>query len=351
MTKTYTLQELAEFVDGEVIGDGSVVIHGLNGFGLAGPGEITFVLTQKNLAGEEVCRASGCIVPPGLADQFAIPVITVDRPDIAAARIHQLLLEAEFVAAGVHPSAVIGSNCVLSDVITIGANAVIGDRVRIGQRVTIGPGAVIDNNVTIGDDSIIHANVTIAADTVIGNRVTLHHNAVIGSDGFGFVTDAMGNHVTKPQVGTVRIDDDVQIGACSCVDRAAFGTTWIKAGARIDNQVQVAHNVVIGENAVLVAQTGIAGSSTLGRSVVLGAKAGVNGHIHLGDGVMVAAMSGVHNNQPPGALIGGTPAIEVKKWGRASAAFSRLPEILKEVRRLRREVDRLTALLDQTDKH
>jgi UDP-3-O-[3-hydroxymyristoyl] glucosamine N-acyltransferase len=206
---------------------------------------------------------------------------------------------------------------------------------------------VIGSDTTIGDDTVIHANVTVAERCTIGRRVILHHGAVIGSDGFGFATDNRGNHYRKPQVGTVRLDDDVEIGANACVDRAAFGTTWVKSGVKIDNLVMVGHNVVIGENAILVAQAGIAGSTTLGRNVVLGAKAGVAGHLHLGDRVMAAAKSGIHNNQPAGAVVGGTPAIEAKAWARAAAAFSRLPELVKESRRLRREVDRLSALLEQ----
>jgi UDP-3-O-[3-hydroxymyristoyl] glucosamine N-acyltransferase len=146
----------------------------------------------------------------------------------------------------------------------------------------------------------------------------------------------------------VRIDDDVEVGANSCIDRAAFGVTWIKQGARIDNLVMVGHNVVVGENSILVAQSGIAGSSTLGRNVVLAAKAGVAGHLHLGNQVMAAAMSGIHNHQPDGARVGGCPAIDVRSWGKSSAIFSRLPEMNKELRRLSKEVERLTKLLEHS---
>lgn len=213
------------------------------------------------------------------------------------------------------------------------------------------PGVVIGDDVEIGDDCILHANAVVAYGCSLGRRVILHHGAVIGSDGFGFTTDkTTGCHVTKPQVGTVRLDDDVQIGANSCVDRAAFGTTHIKAGARIDNQVMIGHNVEVGENSILVAQAGIAGSTTLGRNVVLGARAGISGHLHLDDGVMVAAMGGVHNNQPKGAIVGGIPAIDVKIWGRAAAAYRRLPEMIKDIRRLKREVDGLAGALEKEKK-
>ena len=177
----------------------------------------------------------------------------------------------------------------------------------------------------------------------------LYHGVVIGSDGFGFATDRMGCHHKKPQVGIVRIDDEVEIGANSCVDRAAFGVTWIKSGTRIDNLVMVGHNVVVGENSVLVAQVGIAGSTTLGRNVVIGAKTGIAGHLRISDQVMAAAMSGIHNDQPKGAILGGVPAIDVKKWGRSAAAYNRLPEMVKELRRLRKEVERLQTEVETTE--
>jgi len=348
LARACTIRELAEYVGGTVSGDDSIKITALNGIELAGPGEITFLVDKKKIASLEQSRASCCIVPTGV-EPDGIACIAVDQPDVAAARIHMLLLEEPFEATGIHPSAAIGENCTIPEAISIGAHVAIGNNVILGERVVIHPGVVIGNNVLIGDDSVIYPNVCIADESRIGNRVTLHHGAVIGSDGFGFATDRMGNHYSKPQVGNVRIDDDVQIGACSCIDRAAFGTTWIKSGVRIDNLVQVAHNVVVGENSVLVAQVGVAGSATLGRSVVVGGHAGIKGHIHLGDGVMVAAMSGVHNNQKPGAVVGGTPAIEAKKWGRAAMGYSRLPETIKEVRRLRNELEQLKAQLSQDD--
>jgi len=342
-----TLRRLAELVGGRVDGDPELIVRGLNGIDYAQAGEITFVLDNKYLPLPEQCRASACIVPPD-AGPLPIPVIVAEQPAVAAARIHAFLLAEPFRARGIHPTAVVGEGCTIPAEVSIGPLVALGDRVVLGERVTIHAGAVIGSDTVIGDDTVIHANVTVAERCTIGRRVVLHHGAVIGSDGFGFATDRMGAHHKKPQVGTVRIDDDVEIGANSCVDRAAFGVTWIKAGAKIDNLVMIGHNVEVGENSILVAQVGIAGSTTLGRNVVLGAKAGVAGHLHLGDQVMAAAKSGIHNSQPKGALVGGTPAIEVKSWGRAAAAFGRLPEMVRELRRLRKEVDRLGGLLAST---
>ncbi|NOX80120.1 MAG: UDP-3-O-(3-hydroxymyristoyl)glucosamine N-acyltransferase [Deltaproteobacteria bacterium] len=340
MAKTYTLQELAELVQGEVVGDPSLVVSGLNAIELAGAGEITFVLGPKQtrlLAGS---RAAACIVPPGVGE-LDLPLIRVPDPDFAAAVIHNYFLAVPFAAEGIDPSVHIGAGCEVPAEVTIKPLVYLGDRVRLGQRVTLHPGVVIGNDSLIGDDTVLYANVTIAAGSVIGSRVVIHSGAVIGSDGFGFATDGTGHHLRKPQVGTVRIDDEVEIGANSCIDRAAFGTTRIRSGVKIDNLVQLAHNVEVGENSIIVAQVGIAGSTTLGRNVVLGGKAAVAGHLHLDDRVMAAGMSGIHGDLPAGSVVGGYPAMDVKKWGRAAAVYPRLPEMLKEIRRLRREVDKL----------
>ncbi len=348
MSRECTLQQLADLVEGRVEGDPHLLVRVLNGIEYAQPGELTFILDKKQLPLPASCQAGACIVPTG-AGPLPIPSIVTDQPSVAAARIHAFLLAESFMAQGVHPSAVIGNGCTIPEQISVGPLVCLGERVSLGERVTIHPGAVIGSDTVIGDDSVIHANVTVAERCTLGKRVILHHGAVIGSDGFGFATDARGNHYKKPQVGTVRIDDDVEIGANSCVDRAAFGVTWVKSGVRIDNLVMVGHNVVVGENSILVAQVGIAGSTTLGRNVVIGAMTGIAGHLRLGDQVMAAAMSGIHNNQPNGALLGGAPAFEVKSWGRCTAVFSRLPEMAKELRRLRKEVDRLAGCLASTE--
>ena len=348
MSRECTLQQLADLVGGWVEGDPLLPVRGFNGIEYAGPGELTFILDKRQLPLPTNCRAIACIVPEDVGP-LDIASIVVDQPSVAAARIHTYLLAQPFVAGGIHPTAVMGEGCVIPEDVTIGPLVCLGDRVVLGERVTIAAGVVIGNDTIIGEESVIHANVTVAEKCVIGKRVIIHHGAVIGSDGFGFATDGRGCHYKKPQVGTVRIDDDVAIGANTCVDRAAFGTTWIKAGVQIDNLVMVAHNVEVGENSILVAQTGIAGSTRLGRNVVLGAKVGVAGHLRLGDRVMAAAMSGIHNNQVEGAKVGGAPAFEIKQWGRATAVFSRLPEMARELRRLRKEVERLSRLLTQTE--
>ena len=340
----FPLGRLAELVDATVHGDPDLMISALNGIELAGPDEITYILDARQSAEAEASRAGACIVPPGCT----VPgksCLAAEETAVAVARIHSFLLARPFQATGIHPSAVIGENCRIPEQVSIGPQVCIGSNVRLGERVQLKAGVVLEDGVSIGDDCVLHAHAVVGAECSLGKRVILHAGAVIGSDGFGFASDRQGRHYKKPQVGTVRIDDDVEIGANTCVDRAAFGVTWIKEGVKIDNLVMVGHNVVIGEGSILVAQVGIAGSTTLGRHVVLGAKAGVAGHLHLGDGVMAAAKSGIHDNQKRGAIVGGTPAIPAKDWMKSSGVFNRLPEMLKEQRRLRKEIEELKAAL------
>ena len=336
-----TLGQLARLVDGEIIGDPDTPITGFNSIDLAGPGELTFVTDARNAAKLSECRAAACIVPRQFPD-LTMPQLVVADPDLSAAVLHSHLAAVPFRATGIHDSAVIGRDCAIADRVSIGPLVRIGDRVRIEARVTLHPGVIIEDDVTIGRDSILHANAVVCRGCILGRRVILYHGAVIGSEGFGFATDRRtGRHISKPQVGIVHLEDDVQVGANSCVDRAAFGVTRVRAGARIDNLVMIGHNVEVGENAILVAQSGVAGSSHLGRNVVLGAKVGIADHVHIGDGVMIAAMSGVHNDQPAGARIGGIPAVDVRNWAKSSAALNRLPDLIREFRRLKREVEEL----------
>lgn len=349
MTVSYSLHDLADLVDGEVIGNGNIKVSGLSSIDLAGPDDITFVTGGKMLSALAGSGAAASLIPPD-TDAPALPCIRVANPDYAAAVIHNHFLASPFSGQGIHPTARIGADCLIPEEVSISPLACIGDRVRLGERVTVYPGAVIGDDCVIGDDTLLHANVTIGFHCVIGSRVILHSCAVIGADGFGFATDQAGNHLKKPQVGNVRIDDDVEIGANTCVDRATFGTTRIRRGTKIDDLCMIAHNVDIGENCILAGQAGIAGSTTLGRNVVVGGKAAISGHLHIGDRVMIAGMCGIHNDLPAGAIVGGgVPAFDIRKWRRAVAVFSKLPDIVKEMRFLRKEVVRLTELLEDSE--
>lgn len=343
MEKQVRADVLAAQVGGEILGDGSIQVHALDAIENAGPGNITFLVKSSKKELLAATRASVVIVPPdvGEEERDGTTFIRVKNPYLASAIVHNFLLAEPFKAKGVHAGAHVGENCSITEEITIEPMAVIGKNVTLAARVFVGAGVVIGDDVQIGEDSVIRPNVTIEHGTVIGKRVTIHPGTVIGSDGYGYAPDEKGCHVKRPQVGYVRIDDDVEIGANCCVDRAAYGVTWIKSGTKIDNQVQVAHNVVVGENCLLVSHSAIAGSTTLGRNVILGGKASAAGHIQLGDNVVVAGKGGVTRSQPAGAVVAGMPAIAYKKWTRAATTYGRIPELRAEVRRLRRELEEM----------
>lgn len=344
--KSVDVNELAKLVDGLVVGDGTVKISRLQAVEEAGTGDITFLADSAKTDVLAHSRASAVIIPMDM-EPGTKTVVQVKNPYLASAIIHNHLLAEPFDAKGIHKAAHVGVDCSISDNVTIEATATIGDRVTIGERVHIFPGVYIGNDVKIGDDTIIRSNVTIEHECLIGNRVIIHSGTVVGSDGYGYAADERGCHIKRPQVGIVRIDDDVEIGANCCLDRAAYGITWIKSGVKLDNLVHIAHNVVVGENSLLLGHVGIAGSTTLGRNVVFGGKSGAKGHIEVGDGVMVAAMSGVTRNQPSGVVLGGMPAIPVKKWAKAASAFGKVPDLRAEVRRLSKEVEKLQNLLSE----
>ncbi len=330
--KELSLETIANMVKGLIVGDKTIRIRGVSPLDNASHGDISFLAKANQTESLQNTGAGAVLVPLGVTGRDNLPVIQVKDPYLAVAIIHSYFMAQDFIAKGVHPRAYVGEECILGKEISIAPLAVLGNRVRIGERACIEAGAVIGDDVTIGDDTTIKANVTVYNRTIIGNRVTIHSGTVIGSDGYGYSANERGEHIKRPQVGIVRIDDDVEIGANCCIDRATFGVTWIKSGVKIDNLVQVAHNVVVGENSLLVAQVGISGSTTLGRNVVMGGQSATAGHLVIGDQVMVAARGGVHNNQPKGAVLGGAPAIPIRQWGKCAAVFAKLPELQSQVR-------------------
>jgi UDP-3-O-[3-hydroxymyristoyl] glucosamine N-acyltransferase len=336
-----TLAELAELVKGRVIGDGSIAVSGVADLDSAHNGQLTFLTHEKNIDLLTHSQASAAVVP--VSDrEYAVPVIQVRDPSMAMAIIHNHFLTKPFQAKGIDSRAVVGHDCRISDAIAIGPMVVIGDRVVLGQRVTIEPGVVIGDEVIINDDTTVKANVTVGSGTIIGRRVIIHAGTVIGSDGFGYVTDQLGHHLKRPHVGMVQIDDDVEIGSNVCIDRATFGKTWIKRGVKIDNLVQIAHNVIIGEDSIIVSQVGISGSTSLGAGVVLGGQVGVAGHLQIGNRVMAAAKTGIHASLPDKAVVSGFPAISHQLWLRISSLLVKLPELVKDVRNLKKQIAELT---------
>jgi UDP-3-O-[3-hydroxymyristoyl] glucosamine N-acyltransferase len=334
MTRTgggITAGQLARAVKGRLRGDPERVLTGIRSLEEAGEADLSFLANPRYLGQARHSRA-GVIVCAGGALEGR-DRIEVDHPHLALAAAIGLLHPAAAPPTGIDPRAAVGRDCRLGEGVSLGAHAVVGDRCRLGDRVVLHPGVVLGADVTLGDDCVLHPTVVVYPGCSLGSRVVVHAGTVIGSDGFGYAT-LEGTHHKIPHVGTVVVEDDVEIGAGATVDRATLGRTLIGAGTKIDNLVMVAHNVEIGPGSLLVAQSGVAGSTRLGRGVVLAGQSGAAGHLRLGDGSQVAAKSAVLQDLADGATVAGTPAIPLRAWRRAQAAFARLPEMLRRLRRL-----------------
>ena len=334
------LKELAARLECRLEGDGEIEIRRVTGIEDAAPGDLTFFANPKYAAEVRATRASAVVISEK-AEAAPCAMLRCANPYLVFARAMEIFAPRAPVTAGVHRLAdVAGSASVSADAsigafVSIGADARVGARTIVYPHVTIGPGA------RIGDDCVIHARVSIRERVTIGNRVVVQDGAVIGSDGFGFAHHADGTHHKIPQVGDVVVEDDVEIGANSAIDRPAVGETRIGAGTKIDNLVQVAHGVKIGRGVLLAAQVGIAGSTVIEDQVTLAGQVGVAGHLTIGKGVVATAQTGIPNSVDPGALISGYPAIANKDWLKSSAVFRRLPELRRTLSELQRRLEAL----------
>lgn len=327
--RRYTLKEIGARVNGSVRGDADIEISGIAGIGEAVPGEMTFVSNPKYLSRLSGTRASAVIVAEAV-EGLGISQLVVSNPYFAFSQVVSLYHAKPYVPSGVSPRAEIGRDVRIGADVSIHPFVTVENGAVIGDRVTLHSGVVVGEEASVGNDTILHANVTVRDHAVVGQRVIIHSGTVIGSDGFGFATH-QGRHQKILQVGRVRIEDDVEIGANCAVDRAAMGETVIGKGTKIDNLVQVAHNVKIGENCILVAQVGVSGSTELGQYVTLAGQVGVVGHVRIGDRVTIGAKSGVSKDIPAGEAMSGIPAMAHRKWLAAQAVFGRLPELRKRI--------------------
>ncbi len=329
------LGELAAEIGGEVEGDPAKPIRGVAPLDRAGPEEISFLSSPRYLEQALRSRPGAVLAAPGV-DLPGLDVVRVADPYLAMAKVSTLFHPARRFEPGVRAGAVVGADARIDPSASILDGARIGEGTTVGAGTVVHPGAVVGEGCRIGADCVLHPNVTLYAGTIVGDRVILHAGAVLGSDGFGFARDGEA-HFKIPQAGNVIVEDDVEIGANSTVDRATFGSTVIGRGTKIDNLVQVAHNVVVGPGSILVAQSGVAGSTRLGKGVVIAGQSGVVGHVTIGDGARIGAKSAVTHDLEPGAFVIGHPAVEAGAWKRAVAAFARLPEVFRRLRRLERE--------------
>jgi len=334
-----TLREIASFLCGEIVGDPQVIIENVRGIDEAGKGDLTFIANPKYLKNLDTTNASAIIVPPGTTRDDKNMII-VDDPYVAFGKVLGLFYPEDHDPPRISGTTYIEDGAIVSKNAKIYPGVYIGRGATIERGVVLYPGVTIGRHVFIGEDSILYPNVTVYRRCIIAKRVILHAGVVVGGDGFGFARPGLDN-IKIPQVGIVQIDDDVEVGANTTIDRGNPGKTWIQKGVKIDNLVQIAHNVVIGENSVVVSQVGIAGSTKLGKSVIIGGQAGLVGHITIGDHVMVGARSGVHDDVPSNQVISGSPHLPHRQWLRVEACVAQLPEMRKTVASLLKRVTEL----------
>ena len=328
------LKEIAGALGCELRGDGEVEIVGVAALAEAAPGTLTF-LADRRLAGTLAeTRASAVVLPPEVPDG-PLPSLRAPDPYLTFVRAVELLHPPVGPVPGVHPSAVIARSAGIGPRATIGPHVVISDRVMVGADAVLHACVTLYDDVQIGDRFTAHAGVVVREGVRIGNDVTLHAGAVIGSDGFGYLPLPAGNRKI-PQVGTVVLEDDVEIGANTTVDRAALGRTVVGRGTKIDNLVMVAHGCRIGPGCLVAAQVGLSGGTVLGAGVMLGGQAGSAGHLTIGDRARIGAQAGVHQDVPANAVYSGYPAVEIRLWRRVNAALTRLPGLVRRMRRVER---------------
>ncbi len=333
------LSRIAEQLGCRLHGDGDLEIEGVAGLEDAAATDLTFLSNPKYRKKVASTKAAAIIVGEALEESPTAQLVS-KNPYLDFARALALFYEAPRAADGIHPTAVVAESASIGDNPAIGAYAVIGENVRIGRNAVIHPHTAIYSGVEIGDDFLAHSHVSVREFCRIGDRVILQNGVCLGTDGYGFVRLDDGSHHKIPQAGVVIVEDDVEIQAGACIDRAAVGETRIRRGAKIDNLVQIGHAVEIGEDSLICSQVGIAGSTTIGKGCILAGQVGVINHLTIGDNVLITAKTGVGHDIESGSKISGSPSIDNRQWLRCTAVYNRLPELAKKVRRLEKKVDR-----------
>ncbi len=341
----YPLTELADAIGAQLYGPTDLRITGVNGLEQATSGDLAFLANHRLMDRAKQSHASAFVVPQYYPDLNGAQLVSA-QPHFDFVQLSTHFFTKKPPPAGIAQDIVKGTDVHLGAEVSIGPFVTIGHHTKIGDRVTIYPGVFLGDTVTIGDDTVLYPNVSVLNECQIGARVTIHAGAVIGSDGFGYVQHE-GRHHKIPQRGIVVIDDDVEIGANVTIDRATFGCTHIKQGTKIDNQVQIAHNVTVGEHGIIVAQAGIAGSTSIGKQVMIGGQAGLIDHLTIGDRARIAAGAGIQKNVEPGVTMSGRPAKQHEVFLRAYVLMHRLPELYRQVSTLEK---RLAAMEDNAEK-
>ena len=341
------LREIAERLACRLEGDGELEVHRVAGIEQAQPGDLTFLANARYTSSLRTTHATAVIVADD-APPASCAMLRTREPYLAFARAVALFSSPPRPAQGVDRLAAVAADAEIGENVSIGPFVTIGSGAHVGAGTVIYPNVCVGDGAHIGDECVIHSNVAVRERVIIGCRVIIQNGAVIGSDGYGFVRRTDGTHQKIPQTSIVVIEDDVEIGANTAIDRPAVGETRIGAGTKIDNLVQVAHGVTIGRNALLAAQVGIAGSTTIGDDVMLGGQVGIAGHVEIGKGASASGQSGITNSLPAGAFVSGYPAIDNKEWLKASAVFRRLPELKKRIADLERRIAEVEGALATT---
>jgi UDP-3-O-[3-hydroxymyristoyl] glucosamine N-acyltransferase len=330
-TKSVTLAELADHLDATLHGNPSVRITRVAGIEDAAPGDLAFVANPKYASLARITQATAVLVEPDFPE---IPAATLrlKNPYLAFARAIELFYQPPTYAPGIHPTAAIAPTASIGANAHIGAYAVIGDHVILGDNATILPHVVLYPYAEAGDNFFAHAHAVVREHCRLGDNVILQNGAVIGADGFGFARQSDGSWYKILQSGPAILEDNVEVQANACIDRASIGETRVHAGAKVDNLVQVGHGSTVGENTLLCAQVGLAGSTVIGKNVILAGQVGVAGHCTVGDGAIATAQSGIPNDVAPGKIVSGYPAIDNRQWLRSVALFNRLPELLRDIK-------------------
>jgi len=334
----FTAGQIAGILDGEVFGNPDAEVYKLAKIEEGTEGSLTFLANTKYSNYLYSTNATIVIVNKSyeLENEVKATLIKVDDAYSSFSKLLEYYNQIKLMKSGIEQPSVISDGVTYGDDLYLGSFCYIGKNVRIGNNVKIYPNSFIGDNVTIGDNCVFFAGVRVYSESEIGNFVTIHSGTIIGSDGFGFAPQEDGSYSKIPQIGNVVIEDHVEIGSCSTVDRATLGTTYIRKGAKLDNQIQVAHNVEIGENTVIAAQTGIAGSTKIGKNCMIGGQVGIAGHITIGDRVKIQAQSGIGKSLKDGEVVQGSPAFNYGDFAKSFVHFRNLPKIVNEIEELKK---------------
>jgi UDP-3-O-[3-hydroxymyristoyl] glucosamine N-acyltransferase len=337
----FTAEQIAGILDGEVVGNPNAEVYKLAKIEEGVQGSLTFLSNPKYLNYIYSTQASITIVNATFEPEQPIitTLIKVEDAYKAFSKLLEYYNQVKLMKSGIEQPSVISENVTYGDNLYLGSFCYVGKNVKIGNNVKIYPNTFIGDNATIGDNCILFAGVRIYSETEIGANCTIHSGSIIGSDGFGFAPSEDGSYTKIPQIGNVILEDNVDVGSCTTIDRATLGSTIIRKGVKLDNQIQIAHNVEIGENTVIDSQTGIAGSTKIGKNCMIGGQVGIVGHITIGDNVRIQAQSGIGKSLKDGETVQGTPAFNYSDFSKSFVHFKNLPKIVSDLENLKKKLD------------